>query len=113
VATVVQQKSGKVIGVVWEITAKCEKILDKWEGVAYGTYRRHHLKVLPLGSGVPFDTLVYIAADETRGHTMSGYSEKVIQGAREHGIPDQYIDELVRACGGLVNDRGDSFVEHA
>jgi hypothetical protein len=77
--------------------------LDRCEGVRDGHYRRRDVDVVT-DDGEVLRAVAYIADDEERlsdelSPTMD-YLDMVLQGAREHGLPEDYI-RFVEGLGGL------------
>lgn len=93
VATVIPLASSDVYGVLWSITASCEKSLDECEGVRRGTYSKRMVDVCT-DRGELFHAMIYIASNSTCGSSKSGYIERIIAAAKKHGLPDAYIEEL-------------------
>ena len=90
VATVVPEEGAIVHGALWMISTRDEGRLDKYEGVAQGIYSKHLLD-LQKDKAVPFQALVYLAAVTNPGSPLSGYLEKVVAGARQCGLPENYV----------------------
>lgn len=81
-----------VLGVLWECTDEHLTTLDRFEGVAEGRYYRAQVPVSPLNSGKAVElALVYIDPIREPGPPRPGYLERVINGAREHHLPNAYI----------------------
>lgn len=93
VASVRSHPGGRVFGVLLRLTAKDETRLDVCEGVHAGFYLRRILPV-EMASGGSVDALVYIAEDVGYGKPRPGYLERVLAGARHHGLPDGAIAEI-------------------
>ena len=87
-ATVVPDPDGRVIGVLWSLTPKCERTLDEFEEIDSGLFRRERIEV----QGEP--TLVYVAADAAPGPPRVDYLKAVIAAAEARGFPADYIEEL-------------------
>ena len=87
-ATVVPDPDGRVIGVLWSLTPKCERTLDEFEEIDSGLFRRERIEV----QGEP--TLVYVAADAAPGPPRVDYLKAVIAAADARGFPADYIEEL-------------------
>jgi AIG2 family protein len=87
-STLVPDPSARVVGVLWSLTPACERILDAFEDIDGGLFRRDMISV----SGEP--TLVYLATDTAPGQARAGYLEAVIAAANARGFPAGYIEEL-------------------
>src|SRR5262245_42084570 len=86
-ANVLKSESSTAHGVLCAITESDEKELDFREGVHKNIYRRETLPVTTeLGYTMP--ALVYVDNAEDEGQPNAGYLEKVLDGARRHGLPD-------------------------
>ncbi len=77
-----------VHGVLWLLTPQDIAALDVFEGVEEGLYRKAVFSI----DGGP--VLVYVPSDRVRGKPLPGYLAGVVAAAREHGLPDDYINEL-------------------
>jgi hypothetical protein len=87
-ATIVRQPGARVMGVLWSLTPQCERILDEFEEIGSGLFRRETIDV----EGEP--TLVYIAADPAPGPPRAPYLKTVIAAAEARSFPSEYIEEL-------------------
>lgn len=81
-----------VLGVLFSIAQAHRAALDSYEGAGKG-YDAVQVEVAP-DSGAPVRALTYLAGashidDQLR--PTSEYFEYVLQGAREHGLPEAYI----------------------
>jgi gamma-glutamylcyclotransferase len=92
-ATVVPDESHDVHGVLWNITWSNEGTLDRYEGVAWGTYLKRTMTV-ETETGTLQEALLYIARDCTPGKPRDGYLEGIMVAAKKKGLPGAYIDEL-------------------
>lgn len=93
VATIVQDDSSIVYGVLWETTPEDEARLDQYEGVKHGTYSKSYLRVMTEDGGQT-KALVYIAADNVEGEPRNGYMRRILEAAENMGLPETYIAEL-------------------
>ena len=98
VATIVQDDSCTVHGVLWQTTDEDEASLDQYEGVEYGTYLRKYLHVDTEDREV-VRALVYIAADCVEGEPRNGYMRRILEAAENMGLPETYIAELNKWVG--------------
>lgn len=92
-ATIQRLAGGVVHGALWRITAECEASLDRYEGVAKGSYGKYVLPVVD-EKGITQDALVYIDTRARAGRPQSGYLERVLSGAVSFGLPADYLNEL-------------------
>ena len=93
VATVEQFSGSNVHGVLWTITDADLAVLDHAEGVP-DRYRREKLTVQTAEG--PAGAWVYIDHRVEPGPPRSGYLDRVIGGARHHGLPHSWIEFLGR-----------------
>ena len=93
VATVIQAEEAPVHGILWNISARDEASLDRYEGVATGFYRKAKMLVQTEES-VQADALIYIAEDDRPGQPRPGYLERVVEAAQQQGLPAGYTTTL-------------------
>lgn len=93
VATVEPLTGSEVHGVVWQVSDRDLATLDSAEGVP-ARYRRDRLTVVTAGG--PSSAWVYIDHRVEPGPPRSGYLERVLDGARHHGLPHRWIEFLER-----------------
>ena len=96
VATVVASPDDEVIGGLWEISERCLRSLDRYEGVRSGLYRRELLPV-SLHDDEERIAIVYVAASQRSGLPRAGYLEGILAGAADFALPDHYCARLA-AC---------------
>ena len=90
--SVAPSRAQTVHGVLWRITPRDRVLLDAWENVGGGLYRRETLAVR--GAGGHAAALVYVARPGGEGRPKRGYLELVIAAAREWDLPQSYIRGL-------------------
>jgi cation transport regulator ChaC len=93
VATVVADLGSAVHGRLWQLSAKDERALDRYEGVARGIYKKSHVEVI-MGNGEKVSALIYISTNSRPGNARQGYMEKILSAARQCGLPRTYIEQL-------------------
>jgi hypothetical protein len=93
VASVRRDRGNCVFGLLLRLTAVDETRLDVCEGVHAGLYERRILAVDVVAGGFE-KALVYIAEDGGVGKPRTGYLERVLAGARHHGLPAGAIVEM-------------------
>ena len=92
-----------MLGVVYELSCSDLARLDECEGVP-NRYRREELSVNPLGEnsegGTEQAAWVYIAVPQAGGPFKPSpeYLQTIVDGAREHGLPEDYITEIEKAA---------------
>lgn len=93
VASIVPQLGSRVSGVVWLVTKRDIKALDRYEGVASRCYRKEFVSVTV--NDQPCNALVYISnRDTTNAGCRSGYMDRIITAAKHHRFSREYIQEL-------------------
>lgn len=93
VATLEPFAGGEVHGVVWQLSDRDLATLDSAEGVP-ARYRRDRMTVR-IGSG-DAAAWVYIDHRVEPGPPRPGYLERILAGARHHGLPGRWIEFLER-----------------
>jgi gamma-glutamylcyclotransferase (GGCT)/AIG2-like uncharacterized protein YtfP len=89
-ASLVPDRSRRVHGLLWRLTARDRVTLDLWENVAGGLYRAEILPVRDVRGGRR-RVLVYVARQRPLGRPRPGYMEIVVKAARELHLPADYI----------------------
>lgn len=87
-----------VPGVLYEFADSDLPGLDREEGVHLGGYARHSVR-LRLPDGGPAEAMTYIASEQYIDAAcvpFDWYRDVVVAGAREHGLPPAWVDELAR-----------------
>lgn len=93
VATVEPAAGAVVHGVLWRVSDHDLTVLDSAEGVPV-RYRRDRLQVHTAAG--PDPAWVYIDPRVEPGPPRPGYLERIIDGARHHGLPQRWLDFLHR-----------------
>ncbi|MDZ4269661.1 MAG: poly-gamma-glutamate hydrolase family protein [Mycobacterium sp.] len=93
VATVEPFTGSVVHGVVWQLSDRDLATLDSAEGVPV-RYRRDRLTVRTDEGPAP--AWVYIDHRAEPGPPRPGYLERILDGARHHGLPHRWIEFLER-----------------
>ncbi|HEY9266124.1 MAG TPA: poly-gamma-glutamate hydrolase family protein [Mycobacterium sp.] len=94
VATVEPFTGSEVHGVLWQLSDRDLATLDSAEGVPV-RYRRDRLTVHTEDGG-PAPAWVYIDHRAEPGPPRPGYLERILDGARHHGLPHRWIEFLER-----------------
>jgi gamma-glutamylcyclotransferase (GGCT)/AIG2-like uncharacterized protein YtfP len=97
VATILPRKRGVVWGVVWRVSERDLRALDRYEGEGYaylriGAIEREDRRVLEL----------YIHSDTTVGLPSPAYLDTILEGFKEHGIKTRSV---YRALERAVRER--------
>jgi phage replication-related protein YjqB (UPF0714/DUF867 family) len=93
VATVEPADGAVVHGVLWRVSDHDLTVLDSAEGVPV-RYRRDRLAVHTAAG--PDPAWVYIDPRVEPGPPRPGYLERIIDGARHHGLPERWLEFLHR-----------------
>jgi gamma-glutamylcyclotransferase (GGCT)/AIG2-like uncharacterized protein YtfP len=100
-ANIVQQDGSHVWGVVYHLQPDELAKLDRCEGVGQGDYRRDTVDVVTeAGDTVHAET--YFAGEQwlcPEARPSKEYAHKILSGAREHGLPKEYLRSLERLTG--------------
>jgi gamma-glutamylcyclotransferase len=104
VANVEVEDGARLCGVLYLLgVAECDQ-LDRSEGVHVGLYRRIPVDVLVEGEG-RVNAFTYRSERTTLGRKPSArYMGLLIDGAREHALPAEYV-EVLRAIELAVDER--------
>lgn len=95
-ANIMQEAKQEVWGVVYQCTHEEIDVLDQFEGVAGGHYRRERVSV-KLEDGEVVDAITYVAGDAfiyAEGRPSQEYLRHIIQGARQHGLSEEYVKSI-------------------
>jgi gamma-glutamylcyclotransferase (GGCT)/AIG2-like uncharacterized protein YtfP len=93
-ASMARAPGSRVHGVLWRLTPRDERSLDRYEAVASRLYDRHMLAVRTTAGRAT--ALTYIVGAHGEGRPRSGYMELVLAAARDWQLPDDHIRELAR-----------------
>ena len=92
-ASFVRDPQRNVHGVLWDLALCDVRLLDRYEDVARGLYKKIQQPVLRDGGGSA-RALIYVGGSAARGEPHAGYMESVIAAARAWSLPESYIREL-------------------
>lgn len=92
VADVVPDDEAEVWGVLYEVEASDLERLDEHEGVPVG-YRRGAVSVVA-NDGREREAAVYLANRTGRFTPRKEYMDFLLRGAREHGLPQEWVRHL-------------------
>lgn len=93
-ANIIKSSTDEVHGVIYEISESDEVILDRWEGVQSGAYRKEVMRVE--FEGQSRECLVYVDPVEEEGKPKQEYIERINKGISDSNMPQDYIDRYVR-----------------
>ena len=91
-ATVSPSPGHHVWGGIWNLSDEDLRILDRYEGVAGGHYRREFVTVM--AQNQPVELLLYIENYDDHGSPRPDYLERIIAGARWFDLPHAWIANL-------------------
>ncbi len=94
VASIIPKRGAEVTGLLWEVDKYHILSLDRFEGIKGGYYRKVGLPLEYEGHTVT--AIAYLSNSDCDGQytPKSGYMEKIIRAAKDHGFDDAYIREL-------------------
>lgn len=90
-ATVDEDLSGSVQGIVWALSQEDEKNLDRYEGVP----RYYTKQIVQVEHGeIREPMLIYVSTNRLKGKPRTGYLERILLAAQAHGFLETYVEEL-------------------
>lgn len=95
-ANIMKEDGEKVWGVIYSCSPAAMKEIDRKEGVATGDYHRESVSVV-LPDGTEVAAIAYVANDDrvcAEDRPGKGYLDKIVRGARQHGLPPEYIQRI-------------------
>lgn len=93
-ASVVASPDDVVEGVIYELSDEDEQLLDGFEGVADGRYRKVELPVVKGQESVP--ALVYIDPITAEGEPKAEYIGRMNAGVADAGLSELYVAGQIR-----------------
>jgi gamma-glutamylcyclotransferase (GGCT)/AIG2-like uncharacterized protein YtfP len=98
VADVEYDETGEVHGGLWRITKRCERALDRYEGVAGGLYRKVYIEIeLPVkGKRVARRCLLYVMNRESYYPPDYWYAGTIRKGYLDFGLDTTKLREAIR-----------------
>ena len=89
-----ESETDEVYGVLFKILETEEKNLDEAEGYPDFGYGKKKIDVITT-KGEKYRSVMYFATDiDPKKKPYHWYKEQVVQGAREHGLPEGYIKKI-------------------
>ena len=93
-ANIVPAKGSVVHGALWRFLPHHVGLMDRWEGVAHGVYRRTWVRVQQDGER-PRTALTYISAFTSPGQSRPHYlCQAILPGADHFELPEAFKSEL-------------------
>ena len=90
-----ESETDEVYGVLFKILKTEEKKLDKAEGYPDYGYDKKEIDVISIKGEKYTSVRMYFANDiDPKKKPYHWYKEQVVQGAREHGLPEDYIKKI-------------------
>jgi gamma-glutamylcyclotransferase len=104
VANIMSCPGEEVIGVVYRCNQATMEQMDSWEP----GYKREDVPVV-LDNGESALAITYVAESTVAdGQPAAEYVAKIIAGARQHGLPQAYIDRIRRLANGSSSSAEDA-----
>src|SRR5512136_1024714 len=94
VANIVKSDAETVWGVLYEVTERDRRTLDAFEG--YPRDYEHRDVEVRDRDGNLYRAMTYFRTGRPLGQPHPDYERIVIDGAKESGVPDDYIDRTLR-----------------
>ena len=89
-----ESETDEVYGVLFSIDESHKSRLDKAEGYPKYGYDKKTIDVITI-KGEKYRPVMYFANDiDPKKKPYHWYKEQVVQGAREHGLPEDYIKKI-------------------
>ena len=95
------QDGSEIWGVLYECGRADIEKLDQFEDLASSLYSRQRIVVV-MQSQKPVEAEAYFAGRASAGpeqRPSAEYARKIISGAREHGLPPHYVNQLEELAG--------------
>jgi hypothetical protein len=92
-ASVLADPRRDVHGVLWDLALSDVRVLDNYEDIRSGLYKKIMQPVLR-GQGASVRALVYVGGSTSAGDAQPGYMEQVIAAAEGWDFPESYMREL-------------------
>ncbi len=90
-AGVEESPTDHALGCLWSLDDEHVVALDRYEGVKGNYYSKETLEVEQLEDGSKVSALVYLSVDREYGIPTAPYQGIVVSGAREIGLPVDYL----------------------
>jgi len=95
VANIVEAEGKEVWGGLFEVSEECIKSLDSYEGYPI-SYKRKVLTVKD-DKGNTYEAIVYLREPQQKGKPSEEYRKMVLEGAKDCGLPEEYIKQYLEA----------------
>jgi len=95
VANIIKSDKVTVWGALFEVNDECIKNLDRYEG--YPTSYQRESMVVEDEQGSKYEALIYLREPREEGAPSNEYRAILLEGARDCGLPEEYINGFIRA----------------
>jgi gamma-glutamylcyclotransferase (GGCT)/AIG2-like uncharacterized protein YtfP len=95
-ANIVPDETHEVWGVIYLCNRAAMREMDRFEGVSGGHYQRQAVQVID-DPGEKVAAITYVAGSKfvsEAGKPSEEYLQRILTGARHHGLPDDYVRDL-------------------
>ena len=103
-AGIEESPSDHVLGCFWSLEDEHVASLDRYEGVKGNFYSKETLEVEKPEDGSKVSALVYLSVNREYGIPTPRYQGVVVSGAREIGLPADYLTMLESWADGSPRD---------
>ncbi len=103
-AGIEESPSDHVLGCFWSLEDEHVASLDRYEGVKGNFYSKETLEVEKPEDGSKVSALVYLSVNREYGIPTPRYQGVVVSGAREIGLPADYLTMLESWADGCPRD---------
>ena len=103
-AGIEKKPGGEVLGCLWTLDDEHVGALDGYEGVKGNYYSKETLEVEQPEDGSKLSALVYLSVNREYGIPTPLYQGIVVSGAREVGLPADYLAMLESWADGCPGD---------
>ena len=103
-AGIEESPSDHVLGCFWSLEDEHVASLDRYEGVKGNCYSKETLEVEKPEDGSKVSALVYLSVNREYGIPTPRYQGVVVSGAREIGLPADYLTMLESWADGCPRD---------
>lgn len=93
-ANVIPEEGQEVPVVIWEISARDEAFLDRYEGVEGGYYTKEYMEVEV--DGEMKKALIYIMTPHNFGSPSTGYLGTIAEGYADFNLPVKILNDAVK-----------------
>lgn len=93
-ASVVESPADHVLGTVYDLSERDVRELDRFEGVASGSYRKELLMVSCRGEEQ--ECLVYVDPVTEEGQPKKEYFDRINAGISDAALPGEYLRRYIR-----------------